>query len=330
MKALLRILYFFVVLFVLLLLAGLFLPQKAHVESSVMVNAGPEILFDQVNDLHNWTNWSPWTSEDTTMKITYGNNTTGVGASYSWTSKHSGTGSLIISKSDPNTYVQTELDFHSVGIAYSPFKFEPDGKLTKVTWAYDNAKLSYLERYFVVLFRKNMMKMLQKGLDNLKRTAEKLRLSRISDISLVSIPERNIMAIKDSVKVSDFADARKKTMARVEAYLDRREIDTAGRPFTIIFNWQDTASVVFECAFPIPSRTWGWGDYKCINEPAAKAAVVTHYGDFSSKKAYEALEAYARKNGLTITGPPRVDYLLGPGKEQDTSKWQMQVYLPVR
>ena len=330
MKALLRIFYFFVVLIVLILLAGLFLPKNAHVESSVLVNAGPDILFDQVNDLHNWGNWSPWVSEDTTMKITYGDKTNGAGASYSWISRHSGNGSLTISKSDPDSLVQTELDFHSAGTAYSPFKFEPEGKLTKVTWAYDNPKLSYLERYFVVLFRKNMMNMLQKGLDGLKHTAEELRLSRISDITLMDIPERNIMAIKDSAKINDFTDARTKTTDRVMAYLGRRQIDTVGKPFTIIYNWQDTASIVFECALPIPSRTWGWGDYKCVREPAVKAAMVTHYGEFSSKKAFKALESYAKKNGLSTSGPPWVEYLLGPDKETDTSKWKMQVYLPVQ
>lgn len=330
MKALLRIFYFFVVLIVLLLLAGLFLPKNAHVESSITVNASPNILFDQVNDLHNWRNWSPWFSEDTTMKITFGDKTKGVGASYSWISKHSGDGSLIVSKSYQDSLIQTKLDFHTAGTAYSPFKFESEGKLTKVTWAYDNPKLSYLERYFVVLFRKNIMKMLQKGLNGLKHTAEELRLSRISDITLMNIPERNIMAIKDSVKINDFAVARKKTTERVLAYLGRRQIDTVGMPFTIIYDWKDTASVVFECALPIPSRTWGWGEYKCTGEPAVKAAMVTHYGDFNSKKAFKALENYAKKKSLTVTGPPWVKYLLGPDKESDTSKWKMRVYMPVK
>lgn len=330
MKALLRIFYFFAVLIVLILLAGLFLPQKAHVESSIMIHANPDIIFDQVNDLRSWENWSPWTTEDTTMKITFGNKTEGTGATYSWKSLHSGNGSLVISKSDPYTFIQTELNFHSAGKAYSPWKFEQEGKFTKVTWAYDNPELSYLERYFVVLFRKNMLKLLHKGLVGLKSTSEKLRLSRVSEVSVVNIPERNVMAVRDSADKADFIAAVNKTTAKVKKYLDIRKIDTIGKPFTIIHDWQDTASIVYQCAFPIPARTWGWSIYQCLNEPAGKAETVTHYGLFMSKKAFKVLEAYAKKNGYTVAGSPWVEYLTGPSTEHDTSKWKMQVYLPIK
>ena len=329
MKALLRIFYFFMILIVLLLLTGLFLPEKVHVESSVTVNANPEIVFDQVNNLRNWTNWSPWAKEDSTMKITFGDKVKGLGASYSWTSLHSGDGSVVISKSDANTELETELEFHTAEKSFSSWKFEKEGKLTKVTWAYDNSRLNYLERYFVVFFHKNMLKSLQKGLDALKQSSEVLRLSRVSQVSVISVPERAVMTIQDSANTKEFLNAVEKTTNRVEAYLGRRQIDTVGKNFTIIHNWQDTGNIVFRCALPIPSKTWGWKEYQCMTEPATKAVTLTHFGDFNSKKAFRVLNEYAKKNSLEVNGAPWVEYFTNPDTEQDTSIWKMQVYLPV-
>lgn len=57
MKTLKRILIGILAIIVLLVIVAFFLPSKAYVERSIVINAVPRIVFDQVNTLKNWEKW---------------------------------------------------------------------------------------------------------------------------------------------------------------------------------------------------------------------------------------------------------------------------------
>ncbi len=161
-------------LIVLFLLAGLFVGKEVKSERSMVMNAPAALPFEQVNNLKNWANWGPWQKEDTTMKITYGENFVGEGASYSWTSKNSGDGKLTITKSTPTSSIETQLDFDGQGLANGGWAFEPQGEATKVTW-----KFAFEMPYpfnAMLLFsnpKKDLDDMFDKGLASMKKVVEK-------------------------------------------------------------------------------------------------------------------------------------------------------------
>src|ERR1051325_293703 len=86
-------------LIVLLVVISFFLPGNMNVERSVVINAPAPVVFDQVNTLKNWEQWSPWQMMDSTMKITYSGPASGKGAGYSWTSKDMGVGTMTLTES---------------------------------------------------------------------------------------------------------------------------------------------------------------------------------------------------------------------------------------
>lgn len=329
MKALLKILYILLFLVVLILLAGLFLPKEANIQASVYINASDKIVFDQINDLKNWKTWSPWEQADSTMQIIYGEQTIGEGASYSWTSKHSGSGKLIITQSIPLSKVAMELDFGEQGKASTYWTIEREKELTKLTWIFDNDNLGYFERYFMVLFRKNMLNTFNRGLQKIKEIAEDLRLSRISEIKIVAMEKQPAMVIIDSCEVEKIDSLMIDMFDRVTRYMERRKLEPVGPPFTIYYSWNPEGVSKFACGIPIEKRTWGWKDYSVIELPEGEAATVVHWGKFDSEKPYLALDQYIRENALSVKDFIWEVYLTNPSSEPDTAKWKKQIYYPV-
>jgi effector-binding domain-containing protein len=329
MKALLKILYFFLALFVLMLLVGIFLPIKSHIESSILINASPELIFGQVNTLKNWEKWSPWQAADPSLKLTYRGPVSGVGAAYSWTSDHSGAGIMSITECIPYSYLQIELDFGERGNAKVPWHFEQKVKSTKVTWAFDNEKMSYFERYFMILFMKNMMNHFNIGLTKLKEVSEKLRLDRVSDVKEIELVKRHALVITDSAYTQDIGIKMGRLYEKLMNYMEKRTLQPTGAPFAVYYKWSNDGFNTFACGIPVAEKTWGWKEYAYMEIPEGKAVTVTHWGKYNSMKPYEALDNYIKNNGLKLAGPPWEEYITDPKTETDTSKWETNIYYPI-
>jgi len=330
MKALIKILYLILAIIVLFLLAGIFLPKKSHVESSVIINASPDIVFDQINTLKNWAKWSPWQNADSTMKLIYFGPVSGVGASYSWTSEHSSSGTLSITECDANKYIQTEIDYGTRGKAISPWHFKEENNGIKVTWAIDNQRMGYFERYFIILFKKNMLNTFSQGLIKLKEVSEALRLDHISEVQEVQLVERHALIITDSALLQNSGAKMKEMFVKLMSYSEKRNLQTAGVPFTIYYKWGNEGFTTFACGIPITEKTWTTTGYSYIEMPEGKAIMVTHWGNYNSPKPYEALDNYIKNNGIQIAGPPWEEYITDPKTELDTSKWETRIYYPVK
>ena len=68
------------VLALLIISVGLFLPSKVHIERSIVVNNTPDVPYNLINDLTKFNDWSPWYKIDTNAAYTYSELKTGVGA----------------------------------------------------------------------------------------------------------------------------------------------------------------------------------------------------------------------------------------------------------
>ena len=60
MKILKSIVIFLGVAAALLFAGSFFISGDVHVERSATINAPADVIFQQVNVLTNWVNWSPW------------------------------------------------------------------------------------------------------------------------------------------------------------------------------------------------------------------------------------------------------------------------------
>lgn len=165
-----------VVSFVLAIVIGFFLPSRAHVERSIIVDAPPEAVFPLVNNLREFNKWSPWSEKDPAADYVFDGPDSGVGARLTWASNKPdvGSGSQEIIASDPHKLVRTQLDFGAQGVATAHFILIPqDGNKTQVTWGFDaDFGWDLLGRYFGLWFDYWIGPDYEHGLEKLKQAAE--------------------------------------------------------------------------------------------------------------------------------------------------------------
>jgi hypothetical protein len=126
------------VLIVILVVVIVTRPEDFSITRSATMSVTPQAVFPQVNDLHNWSAWSPWAKLDPNMKMTFAGPEAGTGAAYTWTGNSKvGEGRMTIVESRPSELVRIKLEFMKPFTATnaSEFTFQPQGGQTTVTWS---------------------------------------------------------------------------------------------------------------------------------------------------------------------------------------------------
>lgn len=154
-------------------------PDHFVVERSTLIQAPPETVFAQVNDLHNWEHWSPWAKRDPQMQKAYEGPAAGVGAVHRWAGdKNVGEGSMTIVRSQPPEQIDIQLVFLKPFQATNEvvFRFVPEGNGTRVTWTMSGRNGFMAKAMHLVM---NMDKLcgadFEQGLAQLKGVAEGAR-----------------------------------------------------------------------------------------------------------------------------------------------------------
>ena len=175
MKILKFILLGFVALVVVFLIVGFFLPGTYHVERSIVIKGKAADVYPYISNLKTWNDWTAWNEQRyTDLKQEFGTITSGTGASYSWTGKDSGEGTIKIVSADPEKGIAYDLDFaHGKYFSNGEIRLEPTGDSVKVTWTNEGKLgLNPLDRYFGLFMDKLMAPDFEKGLANLKAKVE--------------------------------------------------------------------------------------------------------------------------------------------------------------
>lgn len=163
------------VLIVLFFGIAMFLPSEVHIERSLLIPASSEVVFNEVNDLRKWKEWSPWHEMDPEMEITYEGFLMGEGASYSWESEVLGDGKLSITESHPNQYIATDMHFTEQGSAMGYYRFESIEGGTLVTWGMEtDMGNNPFSKYMGLMMDGMVGDDFEKGLQNLKAHVESL------------------------------------------------------------------------------------------------------------------------------------------------------------
>lgn len=152
------------------------LPNDYRIERSAVVNAEPAKVFEHVNDLRKFNDWSPWAKLDPNAKSEFGGAPLGEGATFSWDGNSEvGKGQMTIIESRPHEQIRMRLDFKEPmeDTATAEFLFKPEGDATRVTWAIGGEDTFVSKAICVFMNRDEMVgDMFSKGLANLKELVE--------------------------------------------------------------------------------------------------------------------------------------------------------------
>ncbi len=137
MRPMTRLVLGLVVLIGIFAAVALGLPSHVTVTRSVVINAPEPIIFPYLNNLHEFSEWSPWQLRDPQLAVSYGGPEQGKGATVQWTSqvKSVGNGSMEITESEPSRHIDLAVIFNGLD-GTSSYDISPSGSGSKVTWAF--------------------------------------------------------------------------------------------------------------------------------------------------------------------------------------------------
>lgn len=131
------ILILIVVAVIIVLVIAARQPADFRITRTGIISAPASAIFPHVNNLQNWEAWSPWAKLDPNAKNAFEGPSEGVGAKMSWAGNNKvGIGSMTITESRPNDFIQFRLEFQKPMQATNTaeFAFKSEGDQTTVTW----------------------------------------------------------------------------------------------------------------------------------------------------------------------------------------------------
>jgi hypothetical protein len=177
MRPMTRLVLGIVVLVGVLAAVSLGLPSHVTVTRSVVINAPEPIIFPYLNNLHEFSEWSPWQLRDPKLAVSYAGPESGKGATVQWSSQvpSIGNGSMEITGSEPSRHIDLAVNFNGLD-GTSSYDISPAGSGSKVTWAFGyESGTSPLKRWKALMLDGFVGSEYRAGLDRLKEKIESER-----------------------------------------------------------------------------------------------------------------------------------------------------------
>lgn len=126
-----------VVLAVIILIGGMFLPKTYSVSRSAVINAPDSVIYKNIADFNEFYKWNPWAKMEPSAKTKISNPVEKPDHLYEWEGKETGQGYMKVKSLEPYKMVDIELKFIKPfeSLADTRFDIAPEGTGNKVTWS---------------------------------------------------------------------------------------------------------------------------------------------------------------------------------------------------
>lgn len=162
-------------LFVVLIIIMFAIGKQYHFETSTVINAPAEKVWQNMNSMKAFNRWNPFMDLDPNVKVNYSGISGAVGDEYCWEGNDdAGKGCHKVTALVPNQKQSTQMLFEKPfeSDATSDLILSPEGNSTKVTWTMD-CELDYPMNLMKFFMDGQMEKSYGSGLKKLKAIAEK-------------------------------------------------------------------------------------------------------------------------------------------------------------
>lgn len=261
----LEILVSILIVFLLAVVIGVFLPDSGHIERSVEVSNPVRQVYDSVNNFRRFPQWSALRANDPRVTFERSGPESGVGARIAWKSEVEkiGDGALTIASSEPDSEVKMALDNDWSGtdkvytITLTP---SANGRTVTIKWSYDvKYGWNLLWRYAGLYIHGTPDRLVQDSLGNLSNTLATFPNADYRDqtIEVVDVQSRPLLLIRAKVprSLDEIAIATDEAVAKIDAVIQKAGLQKAGPLTTITTNW-GADNYVFDIAVPVSSDTF--------------------------------------------------------------------------
>ena len=230
-----------------------FLPSRIEIKQQVTIKAPVAVVFDEVNDLRNWDNWSPY--KDSSLSSKFEGPIRGVGAKVLWTDKKEGEAVLTISETEQFRFIKTSLKTpEQTKTAEMLFSFEQIGDSTKVSWERNIEDLSYpFGRFVGWMLEKGYNYNFSRGLKSMKEYIEAYKSEPEYygfETELKEFPKGNYLAMDDSCLIDDMSYSINRGFDAIRNYAEQLGIKPSGVPMIEWHSYNPNDYSRFTCMIP--------------------------------------------------------------------------------
>lgn len=328
MKALKILGFIVLILIAIFLIVPYYLADNVVISHTEVIKAKPVTIFRQVNNLHNWSVWSPFES-DTTMVNTYDGPEQGVGAIRTWNGEKAGEGYMEILISEPYTYLQNKLVFGpGAGGGTGSWNFTKTNEGVEVIWTIHVTNLSYpLNRWFGLITESMLKPMLENGLTELKNLTE--AMPDPPDVKIVHFNAQPSLIIYDSTTMQEMGGMLSTNFASLFEFVKNRKIPITGQHFAIYHGWNPEGINYISAGIPVVEGSKDYKNIRFYELPGGNAVFAKHTGGFNTGPTHYAIDAYIKDFNLVTKDYIWETYLYNPVVDADTGKYVTFIYYPL-
>lgn len=324
------------VLVVIIVVAGLIVPNEYVVKRSITIGAPQEVIYNNISRFENFNKWEPWGKYDKgKTKVTMEGTDGTVGAKRSWEGPKTGSGSMTITKLDENKTVGWDLAFKEpfenntkVEVSITP----TDGG-QQVDWVM-KGESSYPFNAFNFTMEMFTGKDFEDGLKGLKSVSEADGATGATAYKIDEIEwtEKKYLSHREIVKEADLPTFFNKHFPVIYSAITKAKAQP-GIPVGVYYDF-DMATDIADVAAAVPTDKVPFplkdnNEYKVLTIAAGKAYKVDYYGPYGKEmeKAYTSINEYV-KTKFNREKPDLVveEYVGDPATEKDQSKLHTVIY----
>lgn len=336
MKTFLRILGLVALLIIVFAIYAATRPGSYDVKRTKVMDVPTPVVFDVVNEYRTWEEWGPWKDVDPSIQPTYQEQTSGVGAGYSWTSDQDGPGKMETLALTPNESIEQKIYFDRRGSADVYWKFQAQENATEVTWGM-KGELSFMEKVFFTLMggaEKLFGNMLSSGLDKLDVFAkDELVKHEISDEGVVDYGGGYFIHLTSETDFDAAAPKMQELFGQLTAYVQENNVPISGVPFTLYHKYDEANKITeFSVCYPVAERLNTEGDVGVAFMESGRYFKTSLKGDYKFlEEAWQKAFELAEKDGIAISdkGKPFEVYTKGMPQIVNPTQFVTDIYLPV-
>lgn len=316
---------------------GFLLPDTAHVERSVVINARPSTVYVALNGFRQFDKWSPWAGLDPQAEYLVEGPPLGVGAKQSWRSQDPsvGAGSQEIIEAVAHEKIVVRLIFEGWDSDnLTTYTLAPEGRGTRLVWSYDATfGGNLMARYFGLMMDGMIGADYEKGLASLKALVETLPQVDLSGLEaeVTTVDSRPMLFISGAAPADEAGGMLAAAFERIAAHMAQNGLAQAEPPIAITRQydeetrlWRFDAAMIADRPDPPASPEAGIQSGMTYGGLVIRAA---HRGPPSAMEpTYEQLVAFRTVAGFEDNGDSWEQYIAGDGGSDGI----VYIYWPIR
>lgn len=331
--------YLFFLLLLSLFASTIFVAtQKGNfiIEKSRIINSSKSAVFNYVNDYKNWKDFVSFAVEDPEMKVSYSQNTSGKGSSYSWEGKE-GEGDIQTVFVKENERISQKMNYNG-NTSDVNWSFKDTIGGTKVTWS-TKGKMGFSQKIYSALnggIEKFISQIHEKSLAHLDKKLD-YEINTYSVKVDGQVKKLGAVYLKQSF-TSTFANITKNTrivFTKIIGFCKQNNIVLSGKPF-VIYHTYDTTNEQAKISICIPIKsaiyTSSGSDILSGKLEPFDAVKIILTGDYTHRdKALEKAKEYTKTNQIIKNAlfSHLEIYTLSIADSNSPSKWKTEIYFPV-